>query len=790
MEEKKNIRLNVLSCFLTFIIVFLTARLGYLQIVDGDHYHDLAVRNRIRRLPIAASRGPIYDKYGRVMATDRQSFTVSLVEMNQSREKLNEMIILLREILNYDLRVNVPRTIRKDRVLQLKEETAELINQRVTEDNSDNLVIRIINIGTGKDMEIRSFDFEKGEIRIADGDERQFTVIFSGLIEKQETYTAIKEHYFTLPNSPLLPMNGEGEFTKDDVILVDIDGKSIPVQRVNGETGRVEIYPTTIDRVFATYKYDSTEVLFSMMRGQGFRSWQPLRIKTDVSFEEVSKIMERHEDLPGIVIEVEPIREYPMGEIAAHVLGYMNQWNRQADGDLDKMGYRLGDLIGRVGVERFLESYLRGKNGERLVEVDVYGNPVRELPGARIDPVPGDSVFLTIDAKLQQVAEESIKELMIRLQTRAAKPSPGANRAAAVVMNVNTGEILAMASVPSFDPNTITRPEVYAKLVQDPLKPLTNIATEERMPPGSIFKMITNIAAIELGVTTPTERFNTFGGFYPGFGRQFPCWRASQGGHGVINLIQGMANSCNIVFYELGRRIDIDRKPSSERGKIIEATSIAFGLGPRTGIEEVREVEGTVSGPTLKRQLFEQGRADDPNWYIGNTFHASIGQGFHAYTPLQIVRYISAIANGGHLYKPYLVRKVVSHDGEVVLENEPVLQSKINVSEYALNVTRQGMRATMLPGGGGAFNGTGFGPFRNFPITVAGKTGTAQWGRGIAHGWFVAYAPYDNPQIAVAVWMKEGESGNAGAAPVARAIFDEYFQLNAAEAVEWDFIQE
>lgn len=527
------------------------------------------------------------------------------------------------------------------------------------------------------------------------------------------------------------------------------------------------------------------------------RPYQPVPLKM-INEDQHTLLEEYREELPGAMVAVQPVRLYPGlpdtrtgRRIAAHVLGQVKR---------DDSGVA---ARGEYGVEAAYNSYptttedpaelgLQGKDGLRQVEVDAQGRPTRVL---REQPaVPGNNVVLTLNARLQAAAEDALLSRMDYLRQIRNKDCPQgcpSEYASAVALDVRTGEILAMASVPSFDPNDFAG-RIYAlpgtdefnawqqawrDLQKDSGKPLTNHATMDGAPPGSTFKPITAIAALEAGVTTPETRVSCPGEYY--FGITFKDWRA----HGVVNLEQALARSCNVYFYEMAGRMKIER---------LAGTARDFGLGSKTGLEErdgISEVAGWVASPETKRKLHPK----EPTWYTSQNLSVAIGQDDTRLTPLQMAMMTAAIANGGTRYRPYVVKGVTAPDGKVLKGFKPEVLGRVQVSRETLDEVRKGMLAVNQynPGWTGPDSqyGTGYAVFGDFPqkskellgreIKVAGKTGTAEAGKNEEpYGWFIAFAPFDKPEIAVAVMVRHGGGGSLAAAPVARAMLDEYFGLS------------
>ncbi|NLU10007.1 MAG: penicillin-binding protein 2 [Tepidanaerobacter acetatoxydans] len=566
-----------------------------------------------------------------------------------------------------------------------------------------------------------------------------------------QTYTVDKDKKIILSKLPIADRNGNGEVDIADISITDSStGKQVLPSKVDFATGTVTLDKPPNTQVLVSYNYDT---LKNKLQSQDYK---PVRLKTDVDFQTVAEIEERR--LPGVVIEVEPLRNYIYGSTASHVFGYVGEISQEELAAAKDNGYRPGDLIGKMGLEKVLESYLKGTDGGQQVEVTASGKPIKVL--GQKEPIPGHLINLTLDIKLQQIAENKLREQLIKLQTDKYKPFPNAKRGAVVAINIKTGEVLAMASVPDFDPNMFARgitQKEWEEISKNPLNPMVNLAISGTFPPGSIFKMVTATAALEEKVTNERELVRDTGVYWTILPKK--CWKA--GGHGLVNIEKAIAESCNIYFYEMGRRLGIDN---------IEKYARMYGLGEITGIELPGEKAGNVASREYKKNTFSS--SQDKIWYPAETLDASIGQGYHSFTPIQIADYIAAIANEGIWMKPHLIKSIVDADGNVVLEKNPEIGGRLDISNKTYEIIKNGMRGVTLPGG------TAYGVFADFPISVAGKTGTAEWDlRKDPHGWFVAFAPYEDPEIAVAVFIEQAGSGGTTGGPVARAIFEEYFHL-------------
>ncbi len=462
-------------------------------------------------------------------------------------------------------------------------------------------------------------------------------------------------------------------------------------------------------------------------------------VKSGVDRSTALKIEANPELFPGVFTEVEPVRDYVDGEVFAHILGFVGEASTKDLERLSDLGVRGGDKVGKSNLELLNESFLRGESGERLIEVDAFGHQFRAL--SEEPAVPGETLALTIDARLQRFVFEALSEGVDKSKARGG---------AVVVEDVNTGEVLALASWPSFDPNlfaTGISQADYKKLVSDPRRPMFNRAVSGAFPPGSTFKMVTATAALEESVITPQEMIDDKGSISVG-SFVFRGW--AHEGLGVVNLVEAIAKSSDIYFYTVGGGYGSQRGVGVEK---LAEWSRRFGLGETTGVDLTSESAGLVPDRQWKIQ------ARDEPWYIGNTYHMSIGQGDVLATPLQLNNLVAAVANGGTLYRPYLLKGSAPK----------VLREEI-ASQETLDWVRRGMRAAASPGG------TAY-PVYDFKLPVAGKTGTSETGKGdTTHAWFTCFAPFDNPEIAITVVLEEGGEGSHDAAPVARKILESYFR--------------
>ncbi|MDA8234545.1 MAG: penicillin-binding protein 2 [Clostridia bacterium] len=542
---------------------------------------------------------------------------------------------------------------------------------------------------------------------------------------------------------------------------------------------------------------------------------EPVIILSDVSFDIVTRVEEHKNELDGVSVDVEPIRYYPYGDFAPHVLGYLRQvgdeeYNAFKEKYPDEQ-YRPSDRFGRAGLEKTFESELHGLDGARRIEINSRGRAVREL-GIK-DPTPGNDLLLTLDKDVQVAAEQALVRTMERVQ----KEFKNAKAGAVVLIDVRTGAIIAMASKPGYDPNRFLKPipaQEWNTNFSDnlPFPPLLN-RNLQVYPPGSTFKMVTAVAALENG--WHPEREIRDPGYFMSGGRAFKCWNIR--GHGTVDLEKSLQVSCNVFYFNVGRTIGHEKIAQYAR---------AFGLGEKTGVSLPSEMDGNVPDSKWKKEVNESllnnrykriyqqvedeyaekiNKAANPEekeklvkerdrklankrewyrieydfntkWQHFDTLNMSIGQGNNLYSPLQLANFTAAIANGGTLWKPYLVDKIIGPDGGLVKELKPEVLKKVPASANNLALVRKGMLAVTQPGG------TAAGIFAGFPIKVAGKTGTAQTGKDRDnHGLFVGFAPYDNPQVAVAAIVEYGGSGGATAGVISREVLAAYFKVKTEQ---------
>ncbi|MFP4013223.1 MAG: penicillin-binding protein 2 [Chitinispirillaceae bacterium] len=491
--------------------------------------------------------------------------------------------------------------------------------------------------------------------------------------------------------------------------------------------------------------FDSTELVEQIQRAFS-RRFDITRIKEDVSIEVVSIVEEHSMELPGIIVETESRREYPLGEAAFHVVGYMGEIPEKEFDSLKKQDYFWGDLIGRSGLERKYESIMRGRCGREYVEVNAYGQslgPITEYP--RIDPVPGNDLHLTLDARLQKAAAEAF---------------PDSLKGAIIALDPRNGEVLVVFSNPGIDANIFSaassvRSKTWAKVATDGNLPLNNRTISGTYPPGSTFKPLSGIAGLATGkITRDTRMPVPCRGRYRFGNRVARCWKAS--GHGNVNYISAMQQSCNIYFYQLGPRVG---------DELINHYARMFCLGQITGIDLPGEKEGYLSGEEAYNKRFAK---RGWRWTQGLVLDLAIGQQ-QVLTPLQLALMIGGMGNGESIYQPHVLKEERSGDGSVVSRRSPSVLSSLNVDDSSMEITREAIGAVVKPGGTGWRAGVE-------GIPVGGKTGSAQNPHGdLSHALFVGVAPLDNPVIAIAVVVENAGGGGAVAAPVGGEVLRYFF---------------
>ena len=466
-------------------------------------------------------------------------------------------------------------------------------------------------------------------------------------------------------------------------------------------------------------------------------SFLPVRIRRGLSIADMQKVEEWKLELPGVIVEVEPQRVYPNSRFAAHLLGYVRE---ASDEQLKQGRYRRGDMVGQTGLERLLDEFLRGKDGGERIEVDAMGRPVRLIQST--EPHAGAQVVTTVDRRVQETAEQL-------MQGKAG---------AVVVMDPRNGDVLAMVSTPAYEIDRFTGSidrDAWLRVMKDPDFPLLNRTIQSQYPPGSVFKIVVAAAGLQEGTLAPGDRVQCNGEFYLGT-HLFRDWKKE--GHGSVDFVKGMRDSCDVYFYNAGLKIG---------APAIAKYALAFGLGAPTGIDLGAEKFGLIPQP-------KAGKGKRITWHAGETVNMSIGQGQVLVTPIQVARFMSAVANGGVLWKPRLVQRIERPERGVVWSDSGTVAGHVELSPAVWALLRQSLWAVV--------NDNGTGVAARIPgLDIAGKTGTAQTirdsksSKGQDHAWFAAFAPAKDPEVVVVVLVERGGHGGSTAAPIARQILNAIF---------------
>lgn len=821
--EKNKHRFTFIFIFIIFVASIFLFRLAQLQIVKGEEYREIAKNKMLQRIVIPSERGTIYTNDGYALSSNRIGYSVQMVYKQMEEKKRNKLIYNLSKIL--------------DKYEEDYEEEFPII---ISENNQLEFIYKI----------------EEQEWKTKHSIPKNATA--------RETIDILRKRYHVKKSVPdKLAIEAITKVHLNENIPIKIDKtpefiyKKSEIDWKKWYGFKKEEYGLSARESFnklrKSYEIeeeysikDSRKILMirEKIKKQGFRSWESIEIANDVKKETMAEIVAQSDEMPGVVVNPEPIRNYPGGKLAAHVLGYISKVNEK---DVAERGYKMKDLKGAQGLEAAYESFLKGEDGESLVVTDHRGRPTGDFKNQVKEPVSGNNLFLTIDYDLQKTAESALENTIKQMQTgEKGRLAKNAKSGAVVAIDVNTGAVLALASYPSFDPNLFAKGiskedwEKYNVLTNDPIfpKPLYNNATMAALPPGSIFKMVVGVAGLE-EKKIRIQDYVYDGGRYPGFGGdRFRCWLRS--GHGNENITQAIRDSCNVYFYEVGNRSGIDN---------IEKYARAFGLGEKTGIEisespgimsskaakerswmyttsnYLRNTVGVMGNETIKnekgeeqevykayaiaKEIFDQiseikgtgyneiynkvaeilkkNNVNDSEyiykiyqyvvagrWTVADTLNTSIGQGGTSLTPLQMANYVATIANGGTHYEPYLVEKIIDPNGKVVQERKPKVENKMNLDPKNVAAIKEGMRLVTAPGGTA---GSNFYGYPHDTVGIAGKTGSAQYKEGSeAMSWFVGFAPFDKPQIAVAALVIQGEHGG-WSAPIAREIIEEYLNI-------------
>ena len=574
-----------------------------------------------------------------------------------------------------------------------------------------------------------------------------FSLIFSRLwylqVLKGDYYRALSENNririqeISAPRGTL--------FDRNEVPLVD-SFPSFDVSLYRQDVPDMEALIRPLSRILST---PEEKIRSRLEAARGIPLHQPLKIKTNITREELAAVETRRLDLPGVVVDVVIRRNYPYKNLASHLIGYLGEISQKELEQEEFWNHKLGYLVGKYGIEKKFELDLMGENGGRQIEVNAMGHKIRVLGQA--EPNPGNNLHLSLDLELQKVVEEAM----------------AGKRGALVAMNPRNGDILAMVSKPDFDPNLFARgisAENWKSIVENPAHPLQNRTIQGQYPPGSVFKILVAMAGLEEKAITPETAFQCTG-VHPFGDREYRCWNKE--GHGWVSLRRAIVESCDVYFYQLGMRLGVNR---------IAKYASAAGLGDPTGFPLGLEKPGLVPTSSWKMKKF------GIPWQAGENLAIAIGQGYNLATPLQIACTFSALFNGGNYYQPRIVQSIRAPHGESLREFPPLILRNIPVSSGTIEFVREA-----LWGAVNSPSGTGI-KARVEGFSVAGKTGTSQVvqkkeGKSEPtspdlqdHAWFACFAPSHHPEITVVVLVEHGGGGGTTAAPVARQVLEFYSQ--------------
>lgn len=712
MRERLKDRYTIIAIIIVFVSSILVYQLAELQIVKGQYYDEQSQRKLLNKRKIIAPRGKITDRNGIPIAVNRMGFNVQVVNRDSDTQKFNDMLFSLIKLL----------------------------------EGNNNTYIKTLN------------------------------------------------HYITF--NPI----AYGDYIKNSqkdikafikrIVLADKDVDKIKSPQDAFDYLRKEF--KIDDKYSDEDAYKLMTIRFEML-DKGYSSLNPVTIATDVSSKVVAELEERNFDYPGIATDTQPIRKYIDSEAVAHVLGYIGGiWPEELK-TLKDDGYDMSDLVGKDGIEKEAEKYLKGVDGEKLVEMDIGGRQINEIIGEGKSAIPGNDVELTIDMKLQKIAAESLKRRIDFIKNKERDAFFDSNiplnfgdafAGSVIAMDVTNGEILAAVSYPTYDPSVFLQPAdnsnaqkaINSWLNDKVLRPMFNRTISGTYAPGSTYKPLVAVSALEEGIITPENNKILDPGSIEFDKQKFYCL---EGGHGVLDLRKALATSCNIYF------MNIATNPAMGIDKIDKWAKL-FGLGEKTGIDLPNESGGQVSNKLIKAASEKRVYGTSYPWGSAHTAQSAIGQLYNSFTPIEIVNYISTLANGGQRFKPHIIRRVTKYDGSIVTETKPESVT-VPVKKSTIDAVKEGMIMAA-----NSEDGTAVEAFRDFPpqFKVAGKTGTAETTGNQTHsnnGVFICYAPADNPKIAVAVVIERGVQGRF-AAPVAKDILMEYFRLNKVNDTVSDVI--
>lgn len=698
------VRFYIIIATVVLLAAACAVRLVDLQIVKGSEYAEINNERLVRAYSVAAPRGEILDNKGKPLVENRTGYSIRVQKIGLNDDELNRILY----------------------------SAAKLAAEYGAETESSFPIVKDEN---GKSL---TFDFtieENGGTRPVEG------VKYPKTTEKPDEKTSDAKETEDKTNA------GDSEEKKAEKLEAwKKDNKLTDFSSAEEILGFYE------KKYAVSSEYDSdtalaiTAIRYAMDKAS-FSEKNSYKLCRDVDMAVVQQIKEQYSDFPGIDVVIEPFRSFTKGTLAAHILGRTGRIYAEEYAEMKNDGYGINDMIGKDGLEKVLEKYLKGKDGYKSVEMSRGGRVTRILQDK--EPKSGNYAKLTLDRDLQEATENALKEKISQ--------AVGTGSGAAIAVNPKTGGVLAMASYPTYDLSTFN--EDYDKLIKSKTKPLINRVLNGTYSPGSTFKPLTSVAALESGTITPDTYITDLGKYtyYPSYQPTCLVYSSSGATHGTINVSQAIGVSCNYFFYDVGRRMGIET---------LDQYASNFGLGQTTGIE-LPESTGILASPSNRESA-------GGVWYPGDVLQAAIGQSDNLFTPAQLASYICTLLNKGKRYSLHLVDEVVDYDtNEVVLKKEPEVLSDNPISDSTYNAVTDGMRRVVT-------SGTASAAFASSKYKAAGKTGTAEVPDGADNVLFVGFAPYDDPEIVVAVIIEHGASSSFSAG-VAREIFDAYMQIKNGE---------
>ncbi len=717
------------------LVLLCIGRLFDLQVVNGERYREQAQQRLLRAYPVKAPRGEIVDRNGESLVANRLAYYVQIQKVDMDDDTLNDIICRVTKLTReFGGEINTTFPIvyneeEKQPEYQFEiDETAvakAYLEEQSKEQNYPESTQGGMNFEDVEGTPEPDIDDEEAD---EETDEEPHKITEEEVDAAQEN-SEVQKLIADKKDSMMTAWEEENELKEFSTLrqIFEYYKNKYSVSGKYSESEAADIIAV---------RYEMTQKAFS--------ATNPFAIATDVDENVVQQVKEQSFDLPGVSVEIETMRTYPGGKMAAHILGRTGKIFAEEYATLKDEGYGMNDSIGKDGLEKVLEKYLKGKDGYKSIELSKAGGVTRILQNQ--PPKSGKYAMLTIDAELQRAMEKSLEGNITAAVNRNGS-------GAAIAINPKTGEVLAMASYPSYDPSEFS--EEYDKLLNNKSKPLLNKALNGIYSPGSTFKMLSAIAGLETGVITRYTTIVDKGKYtyYPSYQPTCLVYSSSGETHGTINVSEAIGVSCNYFFYELGRLTTIEK---------IDEYCEKFGLGEKTGIE-LSESVGRVAGP---KEREEAGGI----WYPGDTLQAAIGQSDNLFTPAQLASYVATMLNKGTRYSLHLLNCVKDYDtGKVVYEQKPVVLSKTPISDDTYEAVKDGMRRVVR-------EGTARGVFSDCKYAAAGKTGTAEVPGGADNVLFTGFAPYDDPQIVVAVVIEHGANSRF-AAQVARDVFDAYMDL-------------